>query len=582
MKTRRALILIVALFAVVSAAAQEQPAALPEKTLAIVGGTLIDPRQDIPIKDSVILIRGDRITEVGVIGDVIIPDDAEVVRAKHRWIIPGLIDAHIHFFQSGGLYTRPDVIDLRKRVPYAQEIAAIEKNLPDTFARYLRCGITGVADAGGPRWNFKVRERARATAAAPRVAITGPLISTYQPSALTTDDPPILKVSTPEEARAEVNKQIPQKPAYIKIWFIVRQGETIAGHEPVVRAVIEESHAHGFRVAVHATELETARAVVTWGADILVHSVFDKPVDEAFVALLKEKGVIYCPTLMVMGRYREVLSQQISLTAEEHRLGNPWITCSLFDLRQIPIEEVPERRRALLENPPKLEEPTVALQNLARVHQAGVTVAAGTDAGNIGTLHGPSLFAELALMQKAGLSPRQVLLAATEGGAKLMGREKELGTIAPGMLADLVVLTANPLVDLAGCAQVDVVLKGGKVFRAHELIGQSPVDVVQHQVNAYNARAIDVFAATFSPDVDLYRLGENRPFVQGRAALRQYYAEFFATTPKLHCEVLNRIHHGKWVIDHEKVTGLKNNHVLRAVAVYQIELGMIRRVWFGK
>jgi len=549
-------------------------------TLALVGGTLINTDGSPPLPNVVILIKKNRITRVGLVEEVKIPEDAEVIRTAGKWIIPGLIDAHIHFFQSGGLYTRPDVIDLRSIVKYEDELAEIDRNLTDTFARYLRCGVTGVADVGGPFWNFAVRDKARATPAAPRVAVTGPLISTYQPEALSTDDPPIIKVNTPEEARELVRKQVAKKPDYIKIWYIVRNGKTPKDHLPVIEATIEESHANGLRVAVHATELETARAAVTAGADILVHGVFDRPVDDAFVRLLKDRNVVYCPTLMVMGRYREVLSQQIRLHPAEHALGNPAITATLFDLRGIPLDRIPARRRPLLEKPPPLEDPEIALKNLKQVHDAGVAVALGTDAGNIGTLHGPSVFREIELMQKAGLTPIEILRTATVGGARVMGRAKELGQIKEGMLADIVVLNRHPLRDLRNLERVDLVIADGRVFRSHELVPDTPADVVQRQVNAYNARDLEAFVRLYNPDVELFNLVERRPFVSGRSDLRHRYGKLFASSPKLHCRILNRLGQGQFVIDQERVTGLEKDRVNQATAVYQVELGRIRRVWF--
>ena len=558
-----------------AAAVSAQP-----RTLALVGGTVVNTDGSEPIGRSVILIEGDRIKQVGLLDEIGVPDDAEIIRTAGQWIIPGLIDAHIHFFQSGGLYTRPDVIDLRSTVPYPDEIARIDRGLNALFARYLRLGITGVCDVGGPFWNFQVRDRARAADAAPRIAITGPLISTYQPAALTTDDPPILKVNTPEEARALVAKQAEHRPDFIKIWFIVRRGETPADHLPIIQAVVDESHRRDLRVIIHATELETARAAVQAGVDVLVHSVFDKEVDDAFLALLKKRDVIYCPTLMVMGRYSEVLSQQLRLSTEEFELGDPRITSSLFDLRQIPMDNIPERRRGLLEKPPPLTEPTVALHNLKKVHDAGIPIAMGTDAGNIGTLHGASIHPEMALMQRAGLSPQAILHSATVGGARVMGRAHELGTIQPGMLADLVVLAGDPLQDIRNLARVQLVVKNGRVFRPQTLVPDTAEDVVQRQVNAYNARDLEAFVSFFSPDVEFFDLGDPKPSLSGRNDLRLRYRTFFAKVPKLHCQITSRIVQGNRVIDHEKVTGLPDGRVLRAVAIYEVALDKIRRVWF--
>ena len=110
------------------------------------------------------------------------------------------------------------------------------------------------------------------------------------------------------------------------------------------------------------------------------------------------------------------------------------------------------------------------LRNLKSVHDAGVPVVMGTDAGNIGTLHGPSVFREMALMQEAGLTPLQVLRAATVNGARAARRESTVGTIAPGAAADLVLLTADPTVDINNAARIYRVFRKGRMFDPDELI----------------------------------------------------------------------------------------------------------------
>ncbi len=446
-------------------------AAAQKQVKAIVGGTLVNPDGVKPLRDSIILIEDSRIVKVGTGKQVKIPATAEVIHAEGKWIIPGLVDTHIHFFQSGGLYTRPDVIDLRKYVPYQeQELAQIRLRLQDTFERYLRCGITSVVDVGGPFWNFAVRDLAAKTVRAPRVLVAGPLISTYQPEALTTDDPPILKVNTVEEAQALVRKQIARKTDLIKIWYIVQPGQKPEDFFALVRETVNESHRHGVRVAVHATGLETARKAVEAGADILVHDINDREVDPAFVALLKQRKVILTPTLIVFQRYSEVLSQQIRLNPWEFKLANPYVISSLFDLRVIPAEDISERVKERIRSiATPVQTSPIVLKNLKILQEAGVTIAAGTDAGNIGTLHGPSLFREFELMRDAGLSPRQILADATLNGARFMAREQELGSIAAKKLADLVILNADPLEDIRNLGNVYATVKNGNVFLASQL-----------------------------------------------------------------------------------------------------------------
>lgn len=423
-------------------------------------GTVIDSTGQPPIEDAVIVIEGERIREIGTVDQISMPADAEVIEADGKWIIPGLIDAHVHFFQSGGIYTRPDVIDLRRWRSYDEERQWIWERLPDTFARYLSCGITSVVDVGGPMRNFDIRELARKTARAPRVAVAGPLASTYAPDALQVDDPPIVRVFTPQEARELIRRQLREAPDLTKIWFIHRPGDDLSEQLEIVEAAIEESHAGGVPSAVHATQLEVAKAAVRAGADILVHSVSDLPVDEEFIELLKENDVLYTSTLVVSEGYREVLNQEVDLLDVERKLGDPEVIESWSVLDHIPHDEIPGglRRRQVPEGRP------VTFDNLKRLQKAGVRVVGATDAGNIGTLHGPSLFREFDLMQKAGLAPMEILISATRNAAAVMGKEDDLGILEVGKYADLVILDADPLEDILNTTKIHLVMKGGRVF----------------------------------------------------------------------------------------------------------------------
>ena len=430
--------------------------------LAIVGATVVDGAAA-PIPDAVVLIDGDRIQAVGSRAHVALPKGITIVDGRGKWVAPGLVDAHVHFFQSGGAYTRPDAVDLRKVRPYEREIALLKAALPRTFARYLLCGVTSVVDVGGPFWNFEVRDAAARTALAPRVAVAGPLISTVDRPQLDIGDPPIIKTATPDEARALVRRELERKPDLMKVWFVFRPGDDLAAGKALVAATVDEARKGGVRTAVHATELETARAAVEAGADVLVHSVFDKPVDDAFVDLLKRRGVVYIPTLFVRTGYTLVLSGTFTPTPAERRWADPDVLATFDEVKSRP-ELASRPRRA-----PDPESERVTAQNLKRLSDAGVTIAAGTDAGNIGTLHGPSIFRELRLMADAGLTTRQVLASATAGGARVMGREKDLGAVALGKLADLLILDRDPLVDVANLEAIHRVVKGGRVYTPEEL-----------------------------------------------------------------------------------------------------------------
>src|SRR6266550_5363727 len=331
MKFRIALVLAVSLF----------PAALRAERISLVGGTVINPADGKVLPNATIVIDGDKIGRVAM-GKQDAASLGKQIECVGKFILPGYIDTHVHFFQSGDLFTRPDGTDLNSVRPYKDEVAWVKSHVNDVFARYLRSGITSVVDVGGPFWNFEVRKTANQTQKAPRVAAAGPLISSVSREKLDLGDPPIVKIDTPDQARQFVRKLAEQKPDLVKIWYIVDQDHPVDSFRPIVRATIEESHAHKIRVAVHATELETARAAVEEGADILVHSVIDKPVDDAFVKLLKDRHVILCPTLVVFERYGRTFSHQLNLTPEEKAWGNPEVIASL-DVTKIPQNKLPDR-----------------------------------------------------------------------------------------------------------------------------------------------------------------------------------------------------------------------------------------------
>lgn len=432
---------------------------------ALVGATLVDGTGANAVENGVVLMRGERIVAAGGAGETSIPAGAERVDLRGKWITPGLIDAHVHFFQSGGLYTRPDVLDLRSLRTYEEELAFIRSRLDKTLARYLASGVTAVADVGGPFWNFKVRNLARRTLLSPRVAAAGPLISTISPSQLATDDPAIIRVDSPEEARALVRREAEAAPDLVKIWFIPSRRNFEAQLE-FVEAAIDESHKAGLRVAVHATQLEVARAAVLAGADVLVHSVDDRPVDDDFVRLMLEHDVVYTTTLSVLEGYKKVLLQKVTLTDIDRRLGDPDVISSFADMSEVPEKLLP--RPAVRRRLERLDNSTM-LANLKRLQAADVRIAAGTDAGNIGTLHGPAIHRELELMAEAGLTPAEVLRAATAGGAAVMGRTDDFGTVEPGKIADLLVLDADPLADVRHLRRIHLVVKGGVQLQPERL-----------------------------------------------------------------------------------------------------------------
>jgi uncharacterized protein (TIGR02246 family) len=141
------------------------------------------------------------------------------------------------------------------------------------------------------------------------------------------------------------------------------------------------------------------------------------------------------------------------------------------------------------------------------------------------------------------------------------------------------VLLAAALLAL-GCAQAQIAPKtASAAAAAAPKPAETPEQLVQRQLEAYNARDVARFAATYAPDVELLQF-PNTPQVSGREKMTAMYTQFFASAPKLHCEIVSRTVLGNRVIDHERVTGLPDGKTLEAVAIYEVENGLIRRVTF--
>lgn len=560
-----------------------EPAQEPEPAptvRAVIGATVIPGDGSDPVQDAVVLVQENRIIGFGARGEVMIPGDAEITDATGKFIMPGMVDAHVHFFQSGGIYTRPDVFDLRDIRPYEQENQAVRAALDANFQRYLAAGVTSVFDAGGPNWNFDVRAAARASRA-PRVAVAGPLIATEptprQERMIVDGDQPIISAATPEEAANLARSLLPSSPDAMKIWGI---GSDAAGTEKIrvmTKAVADVLEGTDIRIAVHATSLANAKAAVRGGADILVHSIDDQPVDDEFISLLKDKGVIYIPAIVVFEGYTDAMFGQPTLLAEERRLADPDVLASLYAM------PAAMRRDNRIRTLQRIE---LAKTNAKAVHEGGARVAVGTDAGNVGTLHGGSIFRELLILEEAGIPRLDIISMATRNGSYVVSPDPKFGTIAEGMAADFLVMRQNPLEAIANVQSIETVWIRGRAIPRVALIPQTPEAIVQSQLDAYNRQDLEAFAGAFAKDIQIYYLpNTSNAEVSGKNELREVYGRLFslADEEKIRCQVTNRVVEASFVIDQEICRGLNGRTIrAQATATYQIEDGKIRRIWFAR
>lgn len=554
--------------------------AQPQPFTLIRNVSVIDVRTGKVLPRTNVLVEGETIRDVSK-KQFKLPDGTEVIDGTGKFLMPGLTDGHIHFFQSGGLYTRPDVINLTNIVSYREEIANGKHALPDYFRRYLRLGITTIADVGGPMRNFAIRDSLTTQHLAPDVLVTGPLFSMVSNEETDLDsDNPIVKVTSVAAADSLFDILLPHKPDYIKIWYIVTPDLPAEKTYPVVKHIAERTHKAGLKLAVHATQLQTATLAVEAGADILVHSVDDALIPETLIKSMAARNITYIPTLTVLGNYVKTFIGKGYLNEHDINFGNPFFYGSLSDLEWIAAEHIPANIRQLRKaGMPSLMHriDSITASNLKALNAGKVNIVAGTDAGNIGTMHASSLFGELVAMHQAGMSIPAVLKSATLNPAIAFNRKT--GVVEKGREANLVLLNANPLEALQNLNSVSHVLIKGKVVKADTLITETPEMTVQRQLNAYNARSLEAFLDTYSDDVELHNF-PNILMAKGKEALRKTYGEMFTSLNYLHCKIEKRIVQGNKVIDHEHV--IFNDEPVKAVAIYEVKDGKIVRVTFLK
>jgi imidazolonepropionase-like amidohydrolase len=516
-----------------------------------------------------------------------LPPGTEVIDGTGKYLVPGFTDAHVHFFQSAGIYARPDAIDLRKIRSYQEEIKWVHAHMEDFLRLYSRAGITSVVDVGST-FNFLAQRDSFVNKSyAPAIAMTGPLLTTWIPDVYKNlgNDGPFLEMTSEEGTRQMVRELIAGKADFIKIWYIVLDSNIERGAQKnlaFVKAAIDEAHKNKKKVAVHATERITAQLSVEAGADFLVHNVDDEVISNEFANLLKKNKTVVCPTMIVAGNYGKVLGDNYHFTTDELHLSHPVTAGSILDYPW-PDTALASRYVRRISGPAyqrrRATEDSILLANLKKLYSSGVTIATGTDAGNTGTQHVGSYFEELKLMKDAGFNNWDLLAASTINGAKAVGQQDSLGSITKGKIANMVLLNANPLDGLANWRSIDWVINKGKAFKPDSFLVSTPEMLAQQQLNAYNAHDLEAFLEPYADDVEIYDFPDSL-ITKGKAQMRERY-KFLNNAPGLYCKLINRMVQGNMVIDHEEIW---NNGKVRfyGLAIYVVENGKISKVYFPK
>ncbi|UAK23280.1 amidohydrolase family protein [Sphingomonas nostoxanthinifaciens] len=406
------------------------------------GFTLIDGSGAKPVANAAMLVDGDHIKWVGPAARAPKTAGATRVDLTGKYVMPGLIDLHIHIGTVQGL----------KQDESFFTPASVEKDLR-TYAAF---GVTSVQSMGTDKDSvLPIRDATRSgpqSMARIFTAGQGLVYKTGYGGVPGINHP----VSTPAEAVKEVDAQADKGVDYIKLWMDDELGGMPKMPYDISKAIIEEAHRKGKRALAHVFYLADAKMLVAQGIDGFVHTVRDKPVDAELIAAMKAKG-----TWQVAG----TLSREAAVyafAADNPRTKDPFFR-KAANPETIAGLESKEREQSVATSriyPALPQIDKQAMANFLTIVRSGIPYGFGTDAGPPGRLPGYSEHWELEELVKAGLTPLQAINAAT-GRAGQWLRTNDRGTIQPGKLADFVVLNADPTANILNTRKIAAVYVGG-------------------------------------------------------------------------------------------------------------------------
>ena len=270
-------------------------------------------------------------------------------------------------------------------------------------------------------------------------------------------------ITTEEGARKDVREIAAKKPDLIKIWVDDRGGTVQKLTPPLYRAIIDEAHRHQIRVMAHVFYLADARDLVEAGVDGFLHSVRDAEMDDALVARMRQRHVYITPNLSINGRGAATGQRP---WFDDPMLAEVFSPAAIALARPAGNQNATAGRGGSVTTPNQPSSYQMQIRSLTKLNRAGVTIALGDDSGIQNSYPGYAALRQLERMAESGMTPQQVLVAATRTAAEVL-RLTDMGSLAPGKSASFVVLDANPLDSLANARKISrVYLRGQEIDRA--------------------------------------------------------------------------------------------------------------------
>ena len=403
---------------------------------AIVGAKLIDGMGGPPVEDAVVVVENGRIRAAGARAQVPVPPDSTRVDGGGKVVIPGLIDAHCHYFAP-----------------------------PEDVKKYLlvqlRWGITTTRSAGtdSPEAVALMHEAKGGKFLAPRVYTSGLGFSHPQGSPAVSGK--INRPANEEEARAAVRALAAQKVDFIKIWVEGGGGRTPKITPEIRAAIVDEAGKQRIPMVTHVTALEDLRQLADLGVTDLLHTPRDATATAELIAYAKSKGLSFTPTLANMEsgwHYYEdpKLLENPMLQGAFYPKGWARVTDPALRAKQVAAPDLGQRKAGVQE----------AYRFIRAMADAGVRIVTGSDSGaELSPVpFGGGTHREIEMLVEAGLTPLAAIRAATLDSARVLSRsaDPDYGSLQAGKAADLVLLDANPAADIRNLQRIHKVMRGGQ------------------------------------------------------------------------------------------------------------------------